>query len=118
MKNGSLKLRAKRCHPDRGEAELELGWPINLGLTVASHGWVHLEPWRWAPEIGTLSHAERIGARIGTIALRQRDPTTLTVSWTGFSGRAEAQILRLNRPIQVATPSAMIFYGSPESQTR
>ena len=31
---------------------------------------------------------------------------------------AEAQILRLNRPIQVATPSAMIFYGSPESPTR
>ena len=31
---------------------------------------------------------------------------------------AEAQILRLNRAIQVATPSAMIFYGSPESPTR
>ena len=74
-------------------ASLRLPWPIVLGLTVASHGWVHLEPWRWAPDTGTLSRAERIDGRIGTIALRQRDPTTLTVSWEGFSGRAEAEIL-------------------------
>ena len=74
-------------------ASLRLPWPIDLGLTVASHGWVHLEPWRWAPDTGTLSRAERIDGRIGTIALRQRDPTTLTVSWEGFSGRAEAEIL-------------------------
>ena len=74
-------------------ASLRLPWPIDLGLTVASHGWVHLEPWRWEPDTGTLSRAERIDGRIGTIALRQRDPTTLTVSWEGFSGRAEAEIL-------------------------
>ena len=74
-------------------ASLRLPWPTDLGLTVASHGWVHLEPWRWAPDTGTLSRAERIDGRIGTIALRQRDPTTLTVSWEGFSGRAEAEIL-------------------------
>jgi N-glycosylase/DNA lyase len=71
-----------------------LSWPIDLGLTVASHGWVHLEPWRWEPETGTLSRAERIGNRIGTIAVRQRDATTLTVSWDGFSRRDEAEILR------------------------
>ena len=71
-----------------------LSWPIDLGLTVASHGWVHLEPWRWEPETGTLSRAERIGDRIGTIAVRQRDATTLTVSWDGFSRRDEAEILR------------------------
>jgi len=65
-----------------------------LGLTVASHGWVHLEPWRWEPETGTLSHIERIGGRIGTIAVRQRDPKTLILSWDGFSRRAEPEILR------------------------
>jgi len=74
-------------------ASLRLPWPIDLGLTVASHGWVHLEPWRWAPETGTLSRAERIGGEIGTIALRQRDPTTLTVSWEGFSPGAKEEIL-------------------------
>jgi N-glycosylase/DNA lyase len=71
-----------------------LSWPIDLGLTVASHGWVHLEPWRWEPETGTLLRAERIGDRIGTIAVRQRDATTLTVSWDGFPDSAKTEILR------------------------
>jgi 3-methyladenine DNA glycosylase/8-oxoguanine DNA glycosylase len=75
-------------------ALISLDWPVDLGLTVASHGWVHLEPWRWEPETGTLSHAERIGGRVGRVAVRQRDPTTLAVSWQGFPGRAEAEILR------------------------
>ena len=75
-------------------ASLRLPWPVDLGLTVASHGWVHLEPWRWAPATGTLSRAERIGSEIGTIAIRQRDATTLVVSWNGFSRSAEAEILR------------------------
>jgi N-glycosylase/DNA lyase len=78
----------------RHEARLEFDWPIDFGLTVASHGWVHLEPWRWEPDTGTLSRAERIGGQTGTIALRQRDVTTLTVSWEGFSHRAKAEILR------------------------
>jgi 3-methyladenine DNA glycosylase/8-oxoguanine DNA glycosylase len=71
-----------------------LSWPIDLGLTVASHGWVHLEPWRLEPETGTLLRAERIGDRIGTIAVRQRDATTLTVSWDGFPDSAKTEILR------------------------
>ena len=68
------------------EASLELAWPIDLGLTVASHGWVYLEPWRWDVETGTLSHPERIAGVRGTIAMRQRDPTTLAVAWDGFVG--------------------------------
>jgi 3-methyladenine DNA glycosylase/8-oxoguanine DNA glycosylase len=71
-----------------------LPWPVDLGLTVASHGWVHLEPWRWQPDTGTLSRAERIGGEIGTTAVQQRDATTLAVSWDGFSRRATAEILR------------------------
>src|SRR6266700_1489116 len=63
------------------EGELRLAWPIDLGLTVVSHGWVRLEPWRWQSETGTLLHTERIGGRIGTIGVRQRDPSTLMVAW-------------------------------------
>lgn len=68
-------------------------WPIDLGLTVASHGWVHLEPWRWEPETGRLSHVERIGRRIGTIGVRQREPASLDVDSQGFTREDEAEIL-------------------------
>ncbi len=77
-----------------GERALSLAWAIDLGLTVASHGWVHLEPWRWEGDTGTLLHAERIGDWVGAIRVRQRDPQTLTVAWDGFSENAAAEILR------------------------
>src|SRR6266705_511045 len=76
------------------ERELGLAWPIDLGLTVASHGWVRLEPWRWQGETGTLLHTERIGGRIGTIAVRQRDARTLAVAWNGFPDDSAAEVLR------------------------
>jgi 3-methyladenine DNA glycosylase/8-oxoguanine DNA glycosylase len=76
------------------EATLELAWPIDLALTVASHGWVYLEPWRWEPETGTLSHPERIADALGTIAVCQRAPATLNVAWEGFAGVDHAEILR------------------------
>ena len=76
------------------ERELRLAWPIDLGLTVASHGWVRLEPWRWQSETGTLLHTERIGGRIGTIGVRQRDPRTLAVAWDEFPDDAAREILR------------------------
>jgi 3-methyladenine DNA glycosylase/8-oxoguanine DNA glycosylase len=77
-----------------GESLLALAWPIDLALTVASHGWVHLEPWRWDIGTGTLSHPERIAGVTGTIAMRQRDPTTLLVSWEAFVGVDPAEIER------------------------
>ena len=70
--------------PPAVERELAFPWPIDLGLTVASHGWVRLEPWRWEGATGTLSHAERIGGRAGTIAVQQHDPRTLAVAWDGL----------------------------------
>jgi 3-methyladenine DNA glycosylase/8-oxoguanine DNA glycosylase len=76
------------------EATLELSWPLDVTLTVASHGWVYLEPWRWEPEIGVLSHPERIAGVAGTISLRQTEPSVLAVAWEGFSGVAPAEILR------------------------
>ena len=89
-----VRLKNDTPHVNSGNTHLLLAWPVDLGLTVASHGWVHLEPWRWEKETGTLSHAERIGGRVGRVAVRQRDATTLAVSWDGFSRRAEAEILR------------------------
>jgi 3-methyladenine DNA glycosylase/8-oxoguanine DNA glycosylase len=89
--------RAFRRNGDQmtsGTADLSLAWPVDLGLTVASHGWVHLEPWRWEPETGMLSHAERIGGAHGTTAVAQRGPTTLAVTWNGFSGVDPDEILR------------------------
>jgi 3-methyladenine DNA glycosylase/8-oxoguanine DNA glycosylase len=77
-----------------GEALLELAWPIDLALTVASHGWVHLEPWRWGSETGTLSHSERIGGEIGKLSIRQRDPTTLVISGDGTAGADPVEITR------------------------
>jgi len=76
------------------EAILELPWPIDLALTVASHGWVLLEPWRWEKETGTLSHPERIAGALGTITLSQSDPTTLVVAWEGFAGIDPMEISR------------------------
>ena len=74
-----------------------LPWPIDLGLTVASHGWVHLEPWRWESATGTLRRAERIDGRVGAIAVRQRDPRTLAVAGHGFPDDAAPEILRRAR---------------------
>jgi 3-methyladenine DNA glycosylase/8-oxoguanine DNA glycosylase len=87
---------SKTPHPRKpglNRATLKFDWPIDLGLTVASHGWVHLEPWCWEPVTGTLSRAERIGGRIGAIAVQQRNASTLAVSWNEFPDRAKAEIL-------------------------
>ena len=78
-------------------ALLSLAWPIDLGLTVASHGWVHLEPWQWEAEMGRLSHAERIGNRLGTIGVRQPGPMALAVDWRGFTAKDKPEILRRAR---------------------
>ena len=76
------------------EAVLDLAWPVDLGLTVASHGWVHLAPWEWEPATGTLSHAERIGGRVGRVSARQTAPAALAVTWRGLPASAEPEIMR------------------------
>ncbi|HUC70156.1 MAG TPA: hypothetical protein VMS01_03085, partial [Stellaceae bacterium] len=67
-----------------GELLLPLPFAIDLALTVASHGWAHLAPWRWEPKAGTLSRRERIGAGLGTIAIAQRDPAAIVIRWDDF----------------------------------
>src|SRR5207248_2658351 len=67
---------------------------LDLGLTVASHGWVHLDPWRWDSTTGTLSHTERVGGDLGTLSVRQREPQVLAVGWEGFADEAAPELLR------------------------
>jgi hypothetical protein len=53
-----------------------------------------------------------------TLVIRQAEKPDGLKPDHGDHRGAEGQILRLSRAIQVATPSAMVFYGSPESPTR
>jgi endonuclease III len=62
-------------------------------LTVASHGWVHLAPWRWDPDAGRLARIEKIGGRLGTIEIGQRHPGAVIVGWEGFGAAAEAEVV-------------------------
>ncbi|HJU15174.1 MAG TPA: hypothetical protein VJ770_01780 [Stellaceae bacterium] len=77
-----------------GEAVLSLAWPIDLTLTAASHGWVELAPWRWDPERAVLSRSERIGNRLGEIAVGQSGPAAMAVRWNGFGPDEGPEILR------------------------
>jgi len=77
-----------------GAIPLPLTFPVDLALTVASHGWAHLAPWRWDREAGILSRRERIGDRLGTIAIVQHDAATIAVSCDGFEAAAGPEIGR------------------------
>ena len=72
-----------------GEILLALPLPIDLALTVASHGWAYLAPWIWDPENGVLARRERIDGDIGEVAAEQRDPTTIVIRYRGFPASAE-----------------------------
>jgi N-glycosylase/DNA lyase len=74
--------------------QLTLSWPIDLRLTVASHGWVHLDPWRWDDDAGVLSRPERVGDRLGTVAVSQTAPITLDIRTTGLSDDALPEVAR------------------------
>ncbi|HEY1299391.1 MAG TPA: hypothetical protein VGF07_02780 [Stellaceae bacterium] len=76
-----------------GQAVLALDWPIDLGLTVASHGWAQLAPWQWEPEAGRLARRDRIASRLGLIAAMQSAPNAICVHWNGFGLGDEAAIL-------------------------
>jgi len=68
-----------------GEAILPLIWPIDLELTVGSHGWAHLAPWSWDPELGRLCRRERIGDRLGIVEIVQHGPDGMLSRWDGFA---------------------------------
>ena len=72
---------------------LNFRWPIDLALTVASHGWVQLAPWRWDPEAGRLARIERIGDRCGTVEVVQRTSCAVVITWEGLGAADETEIL-------------------------
>jgi 3-methyladenine DNA glycosylase Tag/3-methyladenine DNA glycosylase/8-oxoguanine DNA glycosylase len=76
------------------DARLDLAWPIDLRLTVASHGWAYLAPWAWDPEHGRLARIERIGERVGTIAVTQSERGALDATWDGFAATDAPEIVR------------------------
>src|SRR5262249_7183693 len=76
------------------ERVLHLRWPVDLALTVASHGWVHLAPWHWNGDAGRLARIEKIEGRLGTVEVTQRDTLAVHVGWTGFDDVAEIEVLR------------------------
>src|SRR6266481_8844824 len=71
-----------------GKTVLSLRWPVDLRLTVASHGWANLAPWCWDLETGRLGRHERIGKRLGRIEVAQRDPVSMVLLWEGFDAAA------------------------------
>jgi 3-methyladenine DNA glycosylase/8-oxoguanine DNA glycosylase len=77
-----------------GEILLPLPFPIDLALTVASHGWAHLAPWRWDPETGVLSRIERIGGRRGSVTVVQHDPAVIAIRCDGLDANAEPEVGR------------------------
>jgi 3-methyladenine DNA glycosylase/8-oxoguanine DNA glycosylase len=77
-----------------GAPVLPLRFPIDLRLTVASHGWAHLAPWRWDEAAGVLARDERIGNAVGTVAIAQRDPATIVVDTAGLPTDALPESLR------------------------
>ncbi len=72
---------------------LRLPFQTDLGLTVASHAWVHLAPWRWEPDRGVLSRCERIGNQSAIVEVWQTQPNALLIS-SSFSGDSEQEVMR------------------------
>ncbi len=75
-----------------GEAVLALPWPVDLALTVLSHGWAYLAPWSWDREAGRLARHERIGGRLGAVEIVQRGPCAVLIRWDGFAGDEASEI--------------------------
>lgn len=73
---------------------LRLDWPVDLGLTVASHGWAQLAPWSWDPAAAILSRSEEVGGKTGTVAVVQHAPDAIAVALDGFGPGAAAEIAR------------------------
>lgn len=64
---------------------LPLASPIDLALTVASHGWAHLAPWRWDGGGRVLARREWIDRRLGTIEVTQHEIDAVVIRRDGFT---------------------------------
>ena len=72
---------------------LNFRWPIDLALTVASHGWVQLAPWRWDPEAGRLARVERIGDHCGNVEVVQSTSCAVVITCEGLGAADGTGIL-------------------------
>jgi hypothetical protein len=100
-----------------GEAILLLSWPIDLELTVGSHGWAHLAPWSWDPEAGRLRRRERIGDELGIIEIAHSGPDSInSIIWDGFAPAGLPEIQRRARPWLSADwqPASALGEAPPE----
>jgi N-glycosylase/DNA lyase len=78
---------------NKGASRLTLRWPIDLRLTVMSHGWAQLAPWHWDRERSCLARSERIDGTVATVAVEQCGPRALKVVWHGFSQAGVPELL-------------------------
>jgi 3-methyladenine DNA glycosylase/8-oxoguanine DNA glycosylase len=98
------------------ETVLNFRWPVDLALTIASHGWVQLAPWRWEADTGRLSRIEKIEARIGTVAIKQSGPSAVAVRWGGFSAAHEIELLgRVRRWLSAEWEPSAAMVALPEA---
>jgi 3-methyladenine DNA glycosylase/8-oxoguanine DNA glycosylase len=114
----SAARTARPAAGSTGETVLPFSRPIDLALTAASHGWVHLAPWHWDPEAATLARRERIGGRLGGIAIAQSGPTAVSIRGDGFRPAQMPEILhRVGRWLSAdwdpAAAIAALGEGSP-----
>ncbi len=95
---------------------LNFRWPIDLALTVASHGWVQLAPWRWDLETGRLARIERIGDRCGTVEVVQPTSSAVVITWEGLDGADETEILaRVSRWLSADWEPAPAIAALPDA---
>lgn len=57
-------------------------YDVSLSMTVQSHGWVALEPWKWDEEAGELSRTDLLGGAT-TITVAQSGPRAIEVRAEG-----------------------------------
>ena len=60
-------------------------YDVSLRMTVQSHGWVALEPWKWDEEAGEMSRTDLLGGPT-TITVAQSGPRTIDVRAEGIGG--------------------------------
>src|SRR5215472_9426746 len=98
------------------ETVLNFPWPIDLGLTIASHGWVYLAPWRWDPDAGRLARVEKIGNRTGKVEIAQREPSAVIVRCDGFSAADRSEVFgRVQRWLSADWEPSAAIAALPEA---
>jgi 3-methyladenine DNA glycosylase/8-oxoguanine DNA glycosylase len=95
---------------------LNFRWPIDLALTVASHGWVQLAPWRWDPEAGRLARVERIEDHCGNVEVVQSTSCAVLITCEGSGDADGTEILaRVGRWLSADWEPASAIAALPDA---